>query len=509
MPPTIQNQRQALISGLQGLQSRINKPIPVDQLGKNSGYNIPAPVNSTTNRDNLRTNLATQFPTQQEAQIDADRAAQTPMETPAQTERDSVFNRFKELVGYQKDRGDDTLAAQEDVELSSKREALNEINKQALRLDEAWRNEAEQIKTAQGGTVAGANQALRAAQDRYDRKRADLAIEKLAAQGDVNTALQIVEDTIKAKYEPIDNEIETLKTLYSLTANDMTESEKMQAQAAIQEKQDARDLAARKDMAEYEAKIKQSDPLYRAQLNNQLLDNEKLLGELNPTGDSGVSQDLEAYASQYADTGKLPSPSELKLSGLNVGQVTSYAKQMPKPNGAVVSTNTGTKSSKLSAAELDGIAALSEIVQVTLPNLKAKYGAISPGIAGRLGAVVYTSQDRQDYRTFRQEFLSKLLVARSGAAVTEEEYARYAKMLPSELGNWGIGGLSDKGGKKLASLETSMKNSLNNVLSSKQQSIYGYSKVKVGGQERTVGEILNIGGQQYRVLPDGTLTDII
>lgn len=229
-----------------------------------------------------------------------------------------------------------------------------------------------------------------------------------------------------------------------------------------------------------------------------------------PTGD-GITAggDLDAYASQYSDTGKLPSPAELKLSGLNVGQVTAMAKQMPKPDGALVSTNTGTKSSALSPTQEAGIIALNEIVNQTLPALKDRFGKINAGVIGRIGAAFFTTQNRQDYRTFRAEFMSKLLLARSGAAVTEQEYSRLATLMPSELGNKFLGGISDKGGKALSSLETSMKNTLDNLLASQQLSIYGYSKVKMGGVERTVGETLEIGGVKYRVLPDGNLTDIL
>jgi hypothetical protein len=238
------------------------------------------------------------------------------------------------------------------------------------------------------------------------------------------------------------------------------------------------------------------------------LDAQKKLNELKATvSTTGVNEDLTAYASQFADTGKLPSPAELKLSGLNVGQVTSYAKQLPKPSGALVSTNTGVKSSALSPTQEAGITALSEIVQSTLPSMQEKFPKLYTGLVGGIAGKLYTTQDRQDYNTFRQEFLSKLLVARSGAAVTEQEYARYSKMLPTTFNQslfFGSDGL-----KKLNSLSTSMKSNLDSILNTQQQSIYGYSKVKVNGEERTVGEVLDIGGVQYRVLPDGTLTDII
>jgi len=65
------------------------------------------------------------------------------------------------------------------------------------------------------------------------------------------------------------------------------------------------------------------------------------------------------------------------------------------------------------------------------------------------------------------------------------------------------------GSKKLNSLATAMKQTLDNSLKSNQLSIYGYSTVPVGGIDRKVGEILDMNGVKLRVLPDGTLTDNI
>jgi myosin heavy subunit len=229
--------------------------------------------------------------------------------------------------------------------------------------------------------------------------------------------------------------------------------------------------------------------------------------------ESEIGGDLFAYASQYADTGKLPIVTELKNSGINVGQVSSIAKQLPKPNGAIVSTNTGVPSTKMSSTQESAITALSEIVNTTIPAMQNLYPELYTGFLGGIGGKIYTTQERQDYDTFRQEFLSKLLVARSGAAVTEPEYNRYAALVPesSSLNPLSTVNIfrSEQGSKTLSSIAESMKNQLDSVLNANQLSIYGYSKVNIDGKERTVGEILDVGGTKYRVLPDGNLTDII
>ena len=251
------------------------------------------------------------------------------------------------------------------------------------------------------------------------------------------------------------------------------------------------------------------DQLKTVQIQEKKADIEKTRVEASLIlGNSGAKADnLNAYANQYADTGKLPSPAELKQSGLSVGQVTLLAKQTKKPDGALVSTNTGVKSSSLSPAQEDGIVAMSEIVTQTLPSLQEKFPKLYTGLIGGIAGQVFTTQDRQDYLTFRQEFLNKLLKARSGATVTPQEYDRYSKLLPSEFNQSLF--LGSDGSKKLGSLATAMKQTLDNSLKSNQLSIYGYSTVPVGGIDRKVGEILDMNGVKLRVLPDGTLTDNI
>ena len=189
-----------------------------------------------------------------------------------------------------------------------------------------------------------------------------------------------------------------------------------------------------------------------------------------------VNSDALSYAQQYASTGKLPSPQELKYSRLTASQVTEMAKRLPKPNGSLIDNNTGVKPSTLSADQEKGITALSEIVTQTLPNLIDKFNKINTGVIGGTLGTLWTSQDRQDYLTARQEFLSKLLVARSGAAVTEQEYERYSKLLPTTFNQSFF--LGSDGEKKLKSLSKSMQTNLDTINSTQQVSIVGYTDVK-------------------------------
>ena len=228
---------------------------------------------------------------------------------------------------------------------------------------------------------------------------------------------------------------------------------------------------------------------------------------VNIQGANEISSNLAAYGQRIVSEGKLPSPAELKASGLTVGEVSEYAKSLPKPKGALVSIATGVTPNNLSALQVQGITAMNEVVGDTLPRLKELFPKLYTGVIGGVAGAIHTTQDRQDYNTFKQEFLSKLLVARSGAAVTEQEYARYAKMLPGTFNQMLF--LGSDGLKKLNALDKSMNVNLKNILSTTQTSVYGYTKTKLNGdpsgQEYTVGDVIDINGIQASVLPDGTL----
>ena len=245
----------------------------------------------------------------------------------------------------------------------------------------------------------------------------------------------------------------------------------------------------------------------RSQMYTESLQQQKLLAELNPTGDGEVSADLEAYGNEYAATGKLPPPSALKAAGLTAGQVADYAKQVPKANGVLVSKNTGAVDTRVGAAEQEDIKRLYNITKMVAELETLDKNRIGGLLAGTFGKI--TGSDAQgSYLTKRKAIVDEIARMQTGAALTVEEQGFYNEYLPGRFSEpLGLGRNSDK---VIEDFSKIMNEKLNNALANNQMSIYGYSKTNVPSLgERTVGEIIDIGGTQYRVLPDGTLTDII
>lgn len=249
--------------------------------------------------------------------------------------------------------------------------------------------------------------------------------------------------------------------------------------------------------------------IYTSQLQQQ-----KLLAELNPDNTSD-NDAIIAYAQQFMETGKLPNVSEMKAAGITASQITEYAKQAPKQDGQILSASTGIKPSSLSSAQEDGIASLYDITQ-KVAQLKELDQQRQQGLTSALTGKVFGSEDQQRYLDLRQEIIDLLARARTGAALTASEEKFYADQLPGRVGQSFVIPGTDKGlfgvstQSRLDNFESKIKGTLDTKLSASGAVIHGYSTIEIPSLgEYKVGDILDIGGEQYRVLPDGTLTDII
>lgn len=217
-------------------------------------------------------------------------------------------------------------------------------------------------------------------------------------------------------------------------------------------------------------------------------------------GDSGPNQEVDALARMYA-SGQAITPQMIKESGTTYSAIQQAAKELPKPEGTLVDRNTGVRSPTLSSSQEDGIVALRDLTR-RLDDLKTKYNQTH----------FYSNEaTRQSYVDDRNEIVDLLARARTGAAITASEEATYKAKLPELFGitkgSIFTASLPAVGNQKIDDLKSSLSGKLNNTLTTQGLSIYGYSKVKIGDKEYTVGDKIDNGnGQVGTVLPDGTLS---
>lgn len=505
------------------------------------------------------TNINSDMVTPQPALDSGIKAATTTGISPEASAASSIANRLS--AAYEKLTGKAGFQAQQEQALgvTEATKGLNEVNAQIT----ALKNDSAAQTLALGGQGRGITQDLLSRQGaEIERNRAikALSLSSIAEayKGNLATATDAVTRAVNAQYQPAQDEIDYLTKQYAIMSQEATGAEKRrieQAQAVndakkleletqkdnktaimnlaveaaknqapallIQQAQNAKTpQEALTILSKYmtnpnKAAQDVADLAYKnAQTSNIKATTAKLQAETNKTNQEaanlakttgGNAGDLLAYAQDMVSTGKVPSVQELKNSNLTVGQVSQIAKELPKAPGEIVDINTGIKSGKLSSAQVEGFAALKDLVN-KLDEAKAKFSNLTTGIAGGIFGNIAPSTERQQYNIMKSEIVDLLSRARSGAALTESEIKTYSDKLPGTFNKavW----LGNEGSTMLEGLKNSIANKLKTSLAAQGASMYGFSTVKLGGDEYSVGQEIEVNGMRGRVNPDGSITKL-
>lgn len=226
---------------------------------------------------------------------------------------------------------------------------------------------------------------------------------------------------------------------------------------------------------------------------------------INIPGVGIVNGSAAALSQEYMSTGKLPSAADLKAAGTTFGEISRIAKESPKFEGAIVDKNTNVKPAGVSAAAQEDFARLYNITKMAEELAALDKERVGGVIAGTLGKI-FGSDDQSAYLTKRKAIVDEISRMQSGAALTADEVAFYQDYLPGRFSESFF--LGQDSGNKIQNFANELNSKLQNRLANNNLSIYGYSKVKVGGQEFEVGDVISNGTQQGRVNPDGTITEI-
>lgn len=207
-------------------------------------------------------------------------------------------------------QGADEQAENEKQGIAAKTQAVtdlaNEYSSRARYYEDAVRR--AQTSNLQGKDATAIQEEVDQLTRQKNQELGDIAIQQSAASGNLSTATTLAKQVIDSKYAPIQAEIDNMTKYYQLTANDLTDSEKLQAQAKIQEAQSRADEQKQKELADYSEKIKLADPLYQAQVKetNASADT-KISGEgvtLNGKPQTSVQSTAQGYADRMAEAEK-------------------------------------------------------------------------------------------------------------------------------------------------------------------------------------------------------------
>jgi len=132
---------------------------------------------------------------------------------------------------------------------------------------------------------------------------------------------------------------------------------------------------------------------------------------------------------------------------------------------------------------------------------KERWTGVIPGVFGK----IFGSSDQGSYLTTRKAIVDEIARMQTGAALTIDEHGFYNDYLPGRFAEpFGLGRDSSA---QIADFKALMNEKLQNSLNNNSLSVYGYSKIPLGEEEYTVGEIItNEYGQRGIVQPDGNIT---
>lgn len=520
-------QNQQLLSYLTGNKQTVAPSTPVTptinatNIGSTTPMNIPAPT-PAPNYNSLVASFAQDTQQAQEQQSQAQQGVQD--------STNALLTLSRQLEGQ-------TLEQQQ----LEQQQGIPQLNQDLLDLQNQARQRnlqyQQQFVTAEGKPVP--MDVIVGEQAQLQRQNAiDIALINSniqAKQGQLGLAQATVQSALNAKYEPIKAQIETQKLILDsnyklLSSADKKLADAKQAELNMrlkeieeqkQKENDIRSLSLTiakngaplsvinkiNGAQTFEDAIVSASPYLmsqadRADLAYKVAQTAKIYNDMK--SDVGLSNvdptNLLAYAQQYASDGKIPTG----LPKGSFGAVAQYAKELPKQKGALVSSATGITSNTLGAKEQGDLTKLYNIVENVkkLKELdKKRVGGIVSGAVGK----IFGSADQGAYLAVRKSIVDDIQRMQSGAALTAEEQSFYSGYLPGRFSE--PLGLGQDSLKKIENFETIMNNKLKNSLATNGLSIYGYSKVNIGGSEYTVGDLItNASGQVGRVNPDGSIT---
>lgn len=204
-------------------QSSVTIPttIPSDILTQNK-TNIqvpPAPLASAQTKFNVGLTSAT-APTA--APVTA------PEVSPSDKLRQETIAAIQSYTNPTTGYGAKSLALQKETGLNDSTAKLNQFQAQDLALQtQLARFKEEQLyKNPQGLFGAGATQLVSEQERHINQARTDIAIQKLAVQGDIKTAQDLIKSSLDAEFEPLKDSIDYNKKALDMYNDDMTEEEK-------------------------------------------------------------------------------------------------------------------------------------------------------------------------------------------------------------------------------------------------------------------------------------------
>lgn len=248
----------------------------------------PAPVASNTASTNLGSSLASIQGQLESLQKEAEKLKAA--ETTQVKDSSGLKGTLSKILGLSDQLAGKSGRAyeiQQEEGVFKKKKAATDLSNEYLSKTKYYDDLIEKRRKNTSGSFGGAvEQDVANIERQKNSELADIAIQYKIANDDYTGAFEIAKAKVDAEFEPIQAQIDTLKTYYSLAQNDMTDSEKLQAQAEIQRQESELDFKRQKELYAYKQQIDQSDP-----------------GTLNGKPQTATQLQVQGYADRTAQSG--------------------------------------------------------------------------------------------------------------------------------------------------------------------------------------------------------------
>jgi hypothetical protein len=151
----------------------------------------------------------------------------------SQQQQSSFSQQLKDVYGKMGTKNARAAEIQQEEGVQVKKDEVRSLERKAMAIDQLYQKKIEAIQGS-GLSAAETNSQIQQLQRRQTSEKADIAIERLRAQGDYQSAFEIAQSKVDAEFAPYESQLENLKAQISLWGNDMTEKEKLEAEQAFE-----------------------------------------------------------------------------------------------------------------------------------------------------------------------------------------------------------------------------------------------------------------------------------
>lgn len=256
-------------------------------------------------------------------------ATATLTQTPPVSQRETQLSKLLESYDKLGTMGQVQSDLEQQQQLVAKEQELNKISAEAATVERNYElQERELMKNATGLGGGALTQSINEVRRNRNQELADFAIRKATAQGDVDLANRIVERKLKAEFEPVKNQIESIKTFLSVYGNDLTDSEKLILESQLKTQENTYKTGVENGLLSQQAQN------YQKMLTEGTITidkvPEKLLGYINTQG--FVAPEQKASIEKSMD---LANKTNQLLKDLSQGGSFAIGAGIQKPLGAI------------------------------------------------------------------------------------------------------------------------------------------------------------------------------